>query len=127
MGTLWQNGTFFTLAEQDATVEAVYVVDGRIAAMGSKEQLLEQFKESITEIKDVAGGFVYPGFVDSHLHMIGHGEKLLRLDLSQATSSHEMESWLIKKHRKIKKKNGSLRKVGMNIIFQTKKYLQDTN
>lgn len=44
--------------------------------MGAKEQLLEQFKESITEIKDVAGGYVYPGFVDSHLHMIGHGEKV---------------------------------------------------
>lgn len=97
MGTLWQNGTFFTLGDQNETVEAVYVVDGRIAAMGTKEQLLEQFKESITEIKDVAGGYVYPGFVDSHLHMIGHGEKLLRLDLSQATSSLEMEQWLTKK------------------------------
>src|SRR5699024_10480176 len=33
---------------------------------------------------------IYPGFVDSHLHMIGHGEKLLQLDLSDVYSSELM-------------------------------------
>lgn len=29
---------------------------------------------------------MFPGFVDSHLHLIGHGEKQLQLDLSALTS-----------------------------------------
>ncbi|MCM2675291.1 amidohydrolase [Alkalicoccobacillus plakortidis] len=97
MGTLWHNGTFFTLKQQGEAVDAVYVVDGKIVALGTKETLLQQFKQDITVIKDIKGGYVYPGFVDSHLHMVGHGEKLLSLDLSKATTSFEMREWLVQK------------------------------
>src|SRR5690606_25445985 len=33
---------------------------------------------------------LYPGFIDNHMHLIGHGEKLLRLDLSKAASFDEL-------------------------------------
>ena len=41
------------------------------------------------------GAVLYPGFVDSHMHMIGHGAKLLSLDLSKATSADEMMDMLL--------------------------------
>ncbi|TSB48062.1 amidohydrolase [Alkalicoccobacillus porphyridii] len=97
MGTLWHNGTFFTLKQPDDSVEAVFVREGRIVEIGTKEELLRRYEQEITSIKDVRGGYVYPGFVDSHLHMIGHGEKLLSLDLSTVTSSNQMKELLIKK------------------------------
>ena len=99
MGTLWHNGTFFTLKQPNEAVDAVFVKDGKIVALGSKDTLLQDFKQDITHIKDVKGGYVYPGFVDSHLHMIGHGEKLRSLDLSEAKTSTEMKDWLEQKAR----------------------------
>ena len=44
------------------------------------------------------GLFSIPGFVDSHMHMIGHGEKLLSLDLSKAASAEEMMDMLLGAH-----------------------------
>ena len=48
---------------------------------------------------DLQGAVLYPGFVDSHMHMIGHGEKLLSLDLSKATSADEMMDMLLGAHK----------------------------
>ncbi|WP_100405120.1 amidohydrolase [Bacillus solitudinis] len=89
MGTLWWNGTFFTMNAENETVEALYVEDGIIKGSGKKRNLENTYP--IKKLVDVQGAFVYPGFVDSHLHMIGHGEKLIRLDLSTMNSSDEMK------------------------------------
>ncbi|WP_413379064.1 amidohydrolase [Alkalihalobacillus sp. 1P02AB] len=96
MGTLWINATFYTMESEGESIEAIFVKDGLIKAVGLKEQLLHRYKQEITETIDLEGAFVYPGFVDSHLHMIGHGEKLLRLDLSEVYSSNEMYELLKK-------------------------------
>lgn len=83
-------GTIYTMSEERETVEAVYVEDGIIQMTGSAEQIRDQHGQHITEEIDLGDSVMYPGFVDSHLHMIGHGEKQLRLDLSQVTSSEIM-------------------------------------
>ena len=48
------------------------------------------------------GSVLYPGFVDSHMHMIGHGEKLLSLDLSKASSADDMMDMLMNAHPDLK-------------------------
>jgi hypothetical protein len=78
------------MSDEGETVEAVYVEDGLIRMTGSTEQIRDQYGQYIIEEIDLGDSVMYPGFVDSHLHMIGHGEKLLRLDLSQVTSSEIM-------------------------------------
>lgn len=97
MGTLWYNGTFFTMSKEGEAAEAVYVENGWIQAVGEKERLEHQYKDHIASRKDVAGAYVYPGFVDSHLHLIGHGERLLQLDLSEVESAAQMKQLLQKK------------------------------
>lgn len=97
MGTLWMDGTIYTMRREQETVEAVYVEDGIIQMTGSAEQIREHYSEAVTEEVQLDGAVMYPGFVDSHLHMIGHGEKLLRLDLSGVTSSEKMKEELIQK------------------------------
>ncbi|WP_088103832.1 amidohydrolase [Halalkalibacter urbisdiaboli] len=94
MGTLWWNGTFFTMERENEKIDAVYVEDGIIKATGKKENLSDTYQNKITEEYDLQGAFVYPGFVDSHLHMVGHGEKLIQLDLSETTSSENMRQLL---------------------------------
>src|SRR5690625_4905579 len=74
------------MEKEQETVEAVLVENDKIIATGSLEGLYDLADEYI----DLEGTVMYPGFVDSHLHMIFHGEKIIRLDLTKATSKDEM-------------------------------------
>ncbi|WP_257346606.1 amidohydrolase [Pseudalkalibacillus decolorationis] len=95
MRTLWTNGTIYTMETEGETVEAVLVENDKIIAIGNRVQIEGDFE--IDVVNDLKGSVMYPGFVDSHLHMIGHGEKLLRLDLSDLSSAEEMRTRLKEK------------------------------
>jgi predicted amidohydrolase YtcJ len=97
MGTLWYGGTIYTMKLEGEKVDAVFVEDGIIAKTGTKEALLKQFAGRIEQTIDLKGNVMYPGFIDSHMHIIGHGEKLLRLDLSEVNSAEKMKELLIEK------------------------------
>lgn len=97
VGKLWFGGKIYTLINEGETVEAVYTEGGQVVKTGSFSELSNEFGERIVSWQDLKGNVMIPGFVDSHLHMIGHGEKLLRLDLSQVESAEEMKRLLIEK------------------------------
>lgn len=86
MNQLWHGGTIYTMEQENETVEAVLVQNGKITETGTFHDLKRKADEKI----NLKGAAMYPGFVDSHLHMISLGEKLMRLDLSHATSTNEM-------------------------------------
>ncbi|MCA0986365.1 amidohydrolase [Guptibacillus algicola] len=97
MGKLWFGGKIYTLINEVDTVEAVYTEGGQVVKTGTFSELTNEFGKNIHSWHDLKGNVMIPGFVDSHLHMIGHGEKLLRLDLSQVDSAEEMKRLLIEK------------------------------
>ncbi|TQR13309.1 amidohydrolase [Psychrobacillus soli] len=82
MKVLWTDGTIFTMNAEGEKVEAVLVENGKVIQTGTKEQL----SLLADQIQSLQGAVMYPGFVDSHIHLIGHGEKLSYLDLSSFTS-----------------------------------------
>ncbi len=90
MGTMWYGGKIYTMRLQEETVEAVFTENGKIIDVGEESFLKDKYKERIDTYKNLNKGVMYPGFVDSHLHIIGHGEKLLNLDLSKITSSKDL-------------------------------------
>lgn len=90
MSTLWYGGPIYTLQTDGHTVETVLTDNGKIIATGSKKELEEQYENRIEEKYNLNGSTMIPGFVDSHLHLIGHGEKLLRLDLSHHKSKTDV-------------------------------------
>ena len=94
MKTLWYNGKMYTMQQEGDQVEALLTEDGKITAVGTYEELRGQADEEI----DLDGAVLYPGFIDSHMHMIGHGDKLLSLDLSKAASAEEMMDMLLGAH-----------------------------
>ena len=94
MKTLWHNGKMYTMQQEGEQVEALLTEDGKIIAVGTYEELKGQADEAI----DLKGAVLYPGFIDSHMHMIGHGEKLLSLDLSKAASAEQMMDMLLGAH-----------------------------
>ncbi|MEC0371442.1 amidohydrolase [Paenibacillus chibensis] len=90
MGTLWQGGTIYTMQQEHHTVEAVYTEEGKIKDIGDAAILARTYEQHITEIHDLAGGVMFPGWVDSHMHLIGHGETFLKLQLGSCSSVEEV-------------------------------------
>lgn len=80
--TLLLNGRIHSPAMPDAT--AIAVRDGVVAWLGSDEVGRSQFPGA--DVTDLAGAFVAPAFVDSHVHTTATGLALTGLDLRPATS-----------------------------------------
>lgn len=90
VGVLWFGGNIYTMENEGESAEALYTEGNIIKAVGTYQSIQERFSGRIDQEINLLGKTVLPGFVDSHLHLIGHGEKLLRLDLSQMSSKQEV-------------------------------------
>jgi predicted amidohydrolase YtcJ len=60
-------GTVLTVDELQPTAEALAVSDGRIIAVGQREEI-ESWIGTSTEVLDIREGCVLPGFVEAHGH-----------------------------------------------------------
>lgn len=89
MGKLIYGGKIYTLKEEGHVVEAIFTDNQYIVDYGEKKYIEEKYAGSIQEKIDLKGDVLLPGFVDSHMHLVGHGEKLLRLNLSTCMSKEE--------------------------------------
>ncbi|BCB05256.1 putative amidohydrolase YtcJ [Bacillus sp. KH172YL63] len=71
-------------------MEAVFTEGGVIKGLGSSADLEKREGFVIDTVVDLGQKVMFPGFVDSHMHLIGHGETLMRLDLSSMQSKREV-------------------------------------
>jgi predicted amidohydrolase YtcJ len=76
--------------------EAIAVRGDRILAVG-KTLDLQKFKGPQTQVVDLDGHFVMPGFNDAHLHLADAGVTKLSLDLTGVKSLDELRERLAKK------------------------------
>jgi predicted amidohydrolase YtcJ len=86
--TLFVNGQVFTAPATEPITAGVAVRGGRITAVGPDDELRE-FVGTSTEVVDLAGGLLIPGFQDAHVHPVMGGVDLLRCDLHDALSADE--------------------------------------
>ncbi|HJV70838.1 amidohydrolase [Ideonella sp.] len=84
--TVLRNGYVYTVDENDAVQQAVAVRDGRIVYVGS-DQGANRFVGSRTQVIDLGGRMLMPGFVDGHLHPLAGGRALLLCNLNYAPLS----------------------------------------
>jgi predicted amidohydrolase YtcJ len=80
--------------------QAVAVAGSRILAVGSNEQVAPLAGKN-TKVVRLAGRLVVPGFIDSHVHFLGGGFQLLRLDLKNAPSEAEFVRRISEKARSL--------------------------
>ncbi|AZB43940.1 amidohydrolase [Bacillus sp. FJAT-42376] len=97
MGTLWYGGTVYTMGNANDTVEAIYTEGSQIKAAGNEHDLRALYAAAISKEVNLERMTLLPGFTDSHLHLIGHGEKLMRLDFSAMESHKEIQEALVHK------------------------------
>lgn len=78
---LFYNGAVYTADRQWSKAQAVALAGTKIAGVGSSDQILA-YKEENTQVIDLQGKMVLPGFVDSHAHPSWGGTELLyKVDL----------------------------------------------
>ncbi|HEX3244865.1 MAG TPA: amidohydrolase [Chloroflexota bacterium] len=77
------NGSVHTVDADNSIVDAVAISDNHILATGPSESIRAQAGEH-TQIVDLAGRTVLPGFIDSHVHMGAYGTNKLGIDCKVA-------------------------------------------
>lgn len=88
--TIYTNGKIYTLDDHKPVVQAVVVENGKIAAVGSNEEIALQWGRHDVKVIDLQGKTVTPGLIDSHLHLSGMAFQYLDLNLTGITSKKEM-------------------------------------
>ncbi|NBW85788.1 MAG: amidohydrolase [Planctomycetia bacterium] len=76
-------GTIVTLDERRPQAEALAVRDGRIVAVGSREEVLP-LAAPATQMLDLDGRTLVPGFIDAHGHAYSCGTQSLAANLRAA-------------------------------------------
>lgn len=87
---LFYNGRFYTMEKEGASTEAAVVHRGLFEWVGSLQDCLSFLKNEPYEKIDLEGKTILPGFIDSHMHLIGHGEKLETTNLSSSKTKTEV-------------------------------------
>jgi len=82
------NGDIRTGDPWRSRAEALAVRGGRIFRLGSNEEIRALAREG-TEIIDAGRAIVLPGFIDSHVHLVGGGFSLLSVSLRDASSKED--------------------------------------
>src|SRR5512139_1217658 len=77
---IWHGGTILTMNDQAIRAEAVAESGGKIVAVGSRAVVLK-LKGPNTELIDLKGRTMLPGFVDAHGHMFVGGVQALSANL----------------------------------------------
>ncbi|MFZ3212043.1 MAG: amidohydrolase family protein [Terriglobales bacterium] len=70
--------------------QAMAVRDGRIVAVGSDAEI-QKLKAKRTQVVDLGGHFVMPGFNDAHVHLANAGFEKLNVNLTGVHSLAEMQ------------------------------------
>ena len=66
--TIYTGGDIVTVNDQQPTAEAVAVKDGKILAVGARAAIERDHKGATTQVVDLAGQTLLPGFIDAHSH-----------------------------------------------------------
>lgn len=88
MKKIYFNGNIITVNDEQPKVEAVLVEDGKIINIGLKDGILS-LKDEETELIDLEGNTMLPGFIDSHSHIVAVAQTLMIVNLSEANSKEE--------------------------------------
>ncbi|HEV2881531.1 MAG TPA: amidohydrolase [Pyrinomonadaceae bacterium] len=93
------NGKIFTADARGTIAEAVAVEYDRIVAVGTNAEITRAYTGARTI--DLRGRLVTPGFNDAHIHFIGGGLSLLRVELVGAKTLAEAKARIAAKAREL--------------------------
>jgi predicted amidohydrolase YtcJ len=77
---IWSGGTVLTMNDKAMRAEAVAERGGRIVAVGKRADVMK-LRRRDTQMIDLKGGTLLPGFVDAHGHVLAGGIQALSANL----------------------------------------------
>ncbi|MEO0057618.1 MAG: hypothetical protein RIT17_1075 [Pseudomonadota bacterium] len=80
---IWHGGTILTMEDDAMRVEAIAEDDGKIVAVGTRAEVMK-LKGPKTEVIDLKGRTMVPGFVDAHGHIFLGGLQALSANMLAA-------------------------------------------
>lgn len=120
---IYKNGNVFTAKEGFERCQAFAVENGRFVRTGTDEEVLAEFqgREKETEVIDLEGKMVVPGFNDSHIHLLNYAYSLTKLHLEGLNSVEEIVEAGIRyvKEKKIPPASGSSAADGTTIFSRS--------
>jgi len=81
--SIWSGGPILTMNDKAMRAEAVAVANGRIIAVGRRSEVMK-LKGPATQLVDLQGRTMVPGFVDAHGHVVVGGLQALAANLLAA-------------------------------------------
>jgi predicted amidohydrolase YtcJ len=82
-------GTIYTVNDKQPVVEAVVVRGDKIEYAGTQQEAL-RYKGEATQLLNLEGKVMTPGFIEGHGHLMGVGYNELNLDLMDVKSYDEL-------------------------------------
>lgn len=82
------NASIWTGDESNPSAQAMAIAGDSLLAVGSNAEI-EKYKGSNTEVIDLNGAFVTPGFIDCHVHFLTGGFNLSGVQLRDAKTKEE--------------------------------------
>ncbi len=79
------NGNIYTVNKQNPDAEAIAVNGDRILRVGSNVEI-DELRGENTDVIDLKGAFVMPGFIEGHGHFSGLGSSLINLNFLRSKS-----------------------------------------
>jgi predicted amidohydrolase YtcJ len=86
--TVLVNGAVYTVDAARSWAQAVAITDGRITIVGTDDDV-RQAVGSSTEVVDLAGRMLVPGFQDAHVHPVSGGLDMLQCNLHDLSTADE--------------------------------------
>ncbi len=81
-------GNIITVVNQKPRAEAIGIKNEKIVSVGTVKEVEEGAGKN-TEVLDLKGKTILPGFMDSHAHAMGTGKNRLGVDLSSVKTVKE--------------------------------------
>lgn len=99
-GIIIINAKIYTMDKNNTIANAVYINNRKIIDIGNNKKILSYKKEGMKLI-DANKKTIIPGLIDSHMHLLGYGQYISSLVLSDVKSIDD----IIKKSKQYIKKN----------------------
>ena len=88
------NGKVLTMNPAQPHCDAIAIKDDRIVQVGAKDAICKWIGKN-TQVINLKGKTVVPGFIDTHIHVTDFGRLLAWIDLTDISSIEEMQKKLI--------------------------------
>lgn len=91
------NGVVYTVDDRWTVTEAIAIKGDKIVKAGKNEDILKKFKTK--RLIDLEGKAVFPGFIDSHAHLLSLGAGVSALNLVGTTSMEQIAAMVAERVR----------------------------